>query len=147
MTLGNNGTSGAAAPDSPDEDIRAKGGPRFQLVQTEQRTLRWRLLGRNNVSLGTGTAEHARAVDCVASIAWLKSHLDVLRADFSHVSGGRWRWRLGTAENPVAEATHAYGRRIEAQRGLERFRLAVREAAVDTGAEALADWRRKYRRN
>ncbi|WP_410626741.1 DUF1508 domain-containing protein [Amycolatopsis sp. cmx-8-4] len=125
---------------------RLRSRPRFQLVQTEQRTLRWRLLGGNNVSMGAGVADCARAAECLADIAALKAHLNSLSTDFRHISGGRWRWLLRLDEVPVAEATHAYGRRIEAQRGLDRFRVAATTAGIED-IETIVDWRQKYRRN
>ncbi|MFJ7212988.1 DUF1508 domain-containing protein [Amycolatopsis sp. NPDC098790] len=125
---------------------RPRTGPRFQLVQTEQRTVRWRLLGGNNASLGAGAAECAGPPECLSAIALLKARLDVLSVDFRHVSGGRWRWTLHWDGESVAEATHAYGRRIEAHRGLDRFRLAAGTAGVED-IETVVDWRQKYRRN
>lgn len=124
-----------------------KKNPRFQLVQTGEETIRWRLLGGNNVSLGSAPADYSRAEDCLVAIAWLNAHIAELTSDFSHLSGGRWRWRLRADDHIVAIATHAYGRRIEAQRGLDRFRSATTEAPVGEGIETIADWRRKYRRN
>lgn len=108
--------------------------------------MRWRLLGGNNVSLGAGVAECAEATDCLAAIMLFRTRLDGLSADFRHVSGGRWRWLLRWDGEAVAEATHAYGRRIEAQRGLDRFRLAATAASVED-IETVVDWRQKYRRN
>jgi len=125
---------------------RLRNGPRFQLVLTEQQTLRWRLLGGNNVSLGTGVAACARPPECLTAITLLRARLDLLSADFRHVSGGRWRWLLRWETESVAEATHAYGRRIEAQRGLDRFRVAAATASVED-IETVVDWRQKYRRN
>ncbi|MEA5366808.1 DUF1508 domain-containing protein [Amycolatopsis sp., V23-08] len=125
---------------------RLRSRPRFQLVQTEQRTLRWRLLGGNNVSLGAGVADCARETECLAAITVLKAHMELLSTDFRHISGGRWRWLLKLDGVSVAEATHAYGRRIEAQRGLDRFRLAAMTASVED-IETVVDWRQKYRRN
>ncbi|WP_414940990.1 DUF1508 domain-containing protein [Amycolatopsis sp. cmx-11-51] len=121
--------------------------PRFQLVQTGEETIRWRLLGGNNVSLGSAPADYPRAEECLVAITWLSTHIVELTSDFSHLSGGRWRWRLHTDNRIVAIASHAYGRRIEAQRGLDRFRSATAEAAIGEGIETIADWRRKYRRN
>lgn len=125
---------------------RQRNGPRFQLVRTEQRTLRWRLLGGNNVSLGAGVTECTEPRECLGAIALVRARLDVLSADFRHVSGGRWRWSLRWHGESVAEATHAYGRRIEAQRGLDRFRAAAVTADVEN-IETVVDWRRKYRRS
>jgi hypothetical protein len=125
---------------------RLRTGPRFQLVRTEQQTLRWRLLGGNNVSLGAGVADCAGTLECLTAIKLLRARLDVVSADFRHVSGGRWRWVLRWDGEPVAEATHAYGRRIEAQRGLDRFRVAAVTAGVED-IETVVDWRQKYRRN
>ncbi|OLZ45156.1 YegP family protein [Amycolatopsis keratiniphila] len=121
--------------------------PRFQLVQTGEQTLRWRLLGGNNVSLGSAPDDYPRAEECLVAIAWLSTHISELTSDFSHLSGGRWRWRLHTGDRLVAIASHAYGRRIEAQRGLDRFRSATTEASIGEGIETIADWRRKYRRD
>ncbi len=121
--------------------------PRFQLVQTGDETLRWRLLGGNNVSLGSAPSDYPREQDCLAAIAWLGVHVPELTSEFSHSSGGRWRWRLRAGDQLIAVASHAYGRRIEAQRGLDRFRSAATEASTDDGIETIADWRRKYRRN
>ncbi len=56
------------------------------------------------------------------------------------------RWRLRTEDVVVATATHAYGRRIEAQRGLDRFRIAAADATTQ-GVETISDWRTKYRTN
>ncbi|OLZ46358.1 DUF1508 domain-containing protein [Amycolatopsis coloradensis] len=124
-----------------------KKNPRFQLVRTGEETIRWRLLGGNNVSLGSAPADYPRAEECLAAITWLSTHITDLTSDFSHLSGGRWRWRLHTDDRIVAIASHAYGRRIEAQRGLDRFRSATTEAAIGEGIETIADWRRKYRHN
>ncbi|MEV6911082.1 DUF1508 domain-containing protein [Amycolatopsis sp. NPDC051071] len=124
-----------------------KKNPRFQLIQTGEKTIRWRLLGGNNVSLGSAPADFPRAGECLAAITWLHAHIAELTSDFSHLSGGRWRWRLRSGDRVVAIASHAYGRRIEAQRGLDRFRSATTEAAVGEGIETIADWRRKYRRD
>ncbi len=124
-----------------------KKNPRFQLVQTGEETIRWRLLGGNNVSLGSAPTDYPRAEECLVAITWLRAHITDLTSDFSHLSGGRWRWRLRDGDLLVAIATHAYGRRIEAQRGLDRFRSATTEAPTGEGIETIADWRRKYRRN
>ncbi|MEU3624434.1 DUF1508 domain-containing protein [Amycolatopsis coloradensis] len=105
------------------------------------------MLGGNNVSLGSAPADYPRAEECLAAITWLSTHITDLTSDFSHLSGGRWRWRLHTDDRIVAIASHAYGRRIEAQRGLDRFRSATTEAAIGEGIETIADWRRKYRHN
>ncbi|MFE0026262.1 DUF1508 domain-containing protein [Amycolatopsis sp. NPDC059021] len=121
--------------------------PRFQLVQTGSETLRWRLLGGNNTSLGTSALDYHRTEDCLASISWLGAHLDDLTAEFGHAGGGRWRWRLRNGTEAVAVAAHAYGRRIEAQRGLDRFRTATGEATTDGRIETITDWRKKYRMN
>jgi hypothetical protein len=120
--------------------------PRFQLVRTGPATIRWRLLGGNNVSLGSAARDFARTTDCLAAIDWLGGHLDELTVEFAHAGGGRWRWRLRTEDDVVATATHAYGRRIEAQRGLDRFRLAAADATTQ-GVETISDWRTKYRTN
>ena len=114
-------------------------------MRTEQLTLRWRLLGGNNVSLGAGAADCARPAECLTAITVLRTHMDLLGTDFRHVSGGRWRWLLRLDGVSIAEATHAYGRRIEAQRGLDRFRAAATTASVEN-IETVVDWRHKYRR-
>lgn len=121
--------------------------PRFQLVQTGDETIRWRLLGGNNVSLGSAADDFPDADDCLSAISWLNANVVELTSEFSHSSGGRWRWRLRSGEQVVAVASHAYGRRIEAQRGLERFRAAAAEAVMGEEIETIADWRRKYRMN
>ncbi|MCR6487369.1 YegP family protein [Amycolatopsis sp. OK19-0408] len=125
---------------------RPRTGPRFQLVRIGPQSMRWRLLGGNNASLGAGVAECAAPPECLLAITVLRARLDVLSADFRHVSGGRWRWSLRWDGEPVAEATHAYGRRIEAQRGLDRFRVAAVTAGVED-IETVVDWRQRYRRH
>ncbi|MEV5716905.1 DUF1508 domain-containing protein [Amycolatopsis mediterranei] len=124
-----------------------KRDPRFQLVQTGPDRVHWRLLGANNVSLGAAAQDFARVDDCLTAVGWLCVHLDEPVAEFAHASGGRWRWRLRVAAGPIAVATHAYGRRIEAQRGLERFHAAVAAADTAREVETIADWRTKHRAN
>jgi len=124
-----------------------KRDPRFQLVRTGHDRVHWRLLGGNNTSLGAAARDFARAADCLSAIGWLADHLDEPTVEFAHASGGRWRWRLRVAGNPVAVATHAYGRRVEAQRGLDRFREAVAAADPTRAVETIVDWRTKYRGN
>ncbi|MFC4086482.1 DUF1508 domain-containing protein [Amycolatopsis samaneae] len=109
--------------------------------------MRWRLLGGNNTSLGTSALDYRRSEDCLASISWLSVHLGELTAEFGHAGGGRWRWRLRSGTDAVAVAAHAYGRRIEAQRGLDRFRAATKEATTTEKIETVIDWRKKYRMN
>jgi hypothetical protein len=121
--------------------------PRFQLVRTSTETVRWRLLGGNNVSLGSGASDYRLTEDCLTAIAWVSQHIDSLTSEYSHSSGGRWRWRLRGDDNVVAVASHAYGRRIEAQRSLERFRAAIVEAHSEHTIDTVADWRTKYRRH
>jgi len=124
-----------------------KRDPRFQLVRTGPDRVHWRLLGGNNASLGAAATDFARVADCLSAIGWLRAHLDEPSVEFAHASGGSWRWRLRAADGPVAVATHAYGRRIEAQRGLDRFRTAVVAADTARVVETIADWRTKYRAN
>jgi uncharacterized protein YegP (UPF0339 family) len=124
-----------------------KRDPRFQLVRTGQDRVHWRLLGANNVSLGAAATDFTRVADCLTAIGWLRAHIDEPAAEFAHAGGGRWRWRLRATDGPVALATHAYGRRIEAQRGLDRFRTAVAAADAAREVETIVDWRTKYRTN
>ncbi|MEC3979221.1 DUF1508 domain-containing protein [Amycolatopsis sp. H20-H5] len=124
-----------------------KKNPRFQLVRTGTDTVRWRLLGGNNVSLGSGACEYARTEDCLAAIDWVGHHHTELTGEFSHSSGGRWRWRLRSDTELIAVASHAYGRRIEAQRSLERFHAGVAEAISGQEIDTIADWRTKYARH
>lgn len=98
------------------------------------------------MSLGAAANDFAHTSDCLAAIDWLSDHLDELTVEFAHASGGRWRWRLRTDNVVIAMATHAYGRRIEAQRGLDRFRAAADTASAH-GVETIMDWRTKYRAN
>jgi len=119
---------------------------RFQLVGAPLDTTTWRLLGGNNISLGSGAIHYADAAECVAAIEWLQANLAMARTEFSHASGGRWRWLLYVDRMLLATASHAYGRRIEARRGLDRFLVAAPVAPVLAANGKVADWRRKYRR-
>ncbi|MEU4522091.1 hypothetical protein AB0F52_25645 [Amycolatopsis sp. NPDC024027] len=67
-------------------------------------------------------ANFARVADCLAAIGWLCA-----------------------AAGPVAVATHAYGRRIEAEHGLECLRTAVAAADTVRDVETIVDWLTKYR--
>jgi hypothetical protein len=119
---------------------------RFQLVGAPLDTTTWRLLGGNNISLGSGAIHYADAAECVAAIEWLQANLAMTRTEFSHASGGRWRWLLYVDRKLLATASHAYGRRIEARRGLDRFLVAAPVAPVLAANGKVADWRRKYTR-
>ncbi|WP_020666568.1 YegP family protein [Amycolatopsis nigrescens] len=119
--------------------------PRFQLVGAPGNTTRWRLLGGNNVSLGSGAVNYRDNRECVAAIHWLRENLDSTRAEYSHNSGGTWRWLLYADAGLVALASHPYGRKIEARHGLERFWAAAPSADVLDSREKVADWRAKYR--
>ncbi|GAA1968431.1 DUF1508 domain-containing protein [Amycolatopsis minnesotensis] len=121
--------------------------PRFQLIGAANDKVRWRLLGGNNASLGTGAGSYRGAAECINAIQWLKDNLTTTRAEFSHASGGKWRWLLYADAELLAMANHAYGRKIEAKHGLERFLAATPEAVVRTGGASIADWRTKYKMN
>jgi hypothetical protein len=117
--------------------------PRFQLIDAAGETVRWRLLGGNNLSLGSGSIAYQNSGDCLAGIEFLRANLDSLEIEFSHDSGSRWRWMLYSGAELVAVASHFYGRRIEAQHALDRFRAAV-PGVVETGDHGrVADWRSK----
>jgi uncharacterized protein YegP (UPF0339 family) len=117
--------------------------PRFQLIEAAGETVRWRLLGGNNLSLGSGSVSYRTAQDCLAGIESLRADLDGLHTEFSHDNGARWRWMLYDGAELVAVASHFYGRRIEAQRGLDRFRAAVPEVAENSDHGRIVDWRAK----
>jgi hypothetical protein len=119
---------------------------RFQLVGAALDTTTWRLLGGNNISLGSGAIHYADAAECVAAIEWLRANLALTRTEFSHASGGRWRWLLYADRKLIATASHAYGRRIEARRGLDRFLVAAPVAPVIAANGKVTDWRRKHHR-
>ncbi|QWF83402.1 DUF1508 domain-containing protein [Amycolatopsis sp. CA-230715] len=119
--------------------------PRFQLIGAANDKVRWRLLGGNNASLGTGAGSYRGPQECLTAIQWLKENLAKTRAEFSHASGGKWRWLLYADAELLAMASHAYGRKIEAKHGLERFLAATPGAVVLTGSASIADWRTKYK--
>ncbi|WP_158888437.1 DUF1508 domain-containing protein [Amycolatopsis anabasis] len=122
-----------------------KKSPRFQLIGAQHNAVRWRLLGGNNTSLGLGAITYSGSPECLAGIRRLRAHLGGARAEFSHTGGGQWRWLLYADAELVALAGHAYGRKIEAKHGLERFLAAVPVATILGDDERIADWRAKYR--
>ncbi|RZQ59680.1 DUF1508 domain-containing protein [Amycolatopsis suaedae] len=117
--------------------------PRFQLVDSANGT-RWRLLGGNNLSLGGSAGTFRDATECAGAILRLRATVAGLTAEFSHTSGGSWRWLLYADAELVAVAGRGYGRKVEARQGLDRFRAAVPVAGLP-GEERIADWRTKYR--
>jgi hypothetical protein len=118
--------------------------PRFQLIGGRGEATRWRLLGSNNASLGLGTVDYRSGDECVAAVQWLCANLGRIRVELTHDHGIDWRWVLHAGNGPIATASHAYGRRIEAKRGFDRFSLAAGEAAKSVGEGRIMDWRTKY---
>ncbi|WP_033289210.1 hypothetical protein [Amycolatopsis jejuensis] len=119
--------------------------PRFQLIGGPGDATRWRLLGTNNASLGLGTVDYRNGRECVAAIQWLCANLAQTRMELVHDHGVDWRWVLRAGAGPIAAASHAYGRRIEAKRGYERFVVATGKAAELAADGRITDWRAKYR--
>lgn len=117
---------------------------RFQLISARSDTTTWRLLGGNNICLGTSALRYHDVAECVTAIAWLRTKLPSSRAEFSHSNGMKWRWLLYADNVAIATASHAYGRRIEAKHGLDRFLAAAPEAPLITSGGKVADWRKKY---
>jgi hypothetical protein len=107
--------------------------PRFQLIGGPPEACRWRLLGTNNVSLGLGSVAYPGTTECVAAIRWLCENLGRTRMEFSHHNGIRWRWLVYAGAEPIAVSSHAYGRRIEAKHGYERFVIGVEMATALAG--------------
>jgi uncharacterized protein YegP (UPF0339 family) len=121
--------------------------PRFQLIRMDEHRFFWRLLGSNNVSLGSGSTGYRDVESCVAGIAWLNDNIVDLQADLHHKSGASWRWSLRSEHKLVATASHEYGRRIEASHSLDRFRAAVAAAAGNDAPDTVVDWRAKHGAN
>ncbi|UKD58842.1 MULTISPECIES: DUF1508 domain-containing protein [Amycolatopsis] len=119
--------------------------PRFQLIGGPGNATRWRLLGTNNASLGLGTVDYRNGEECVAAIQWLCANLPRTRMELTHDHGIDWRWVLRAGSGTIASASHAYGRRIEAQHGYERFVAAIADAAEFAAEGRITDWRTKYR--
>ncbi|WP_326835431.1 DUF1508 domain-containing protein [Amycolatopsis rhabdoformis] len=102
------------------------------------------MLGSNNASLGLGAVDYRSAEECVAAIRWLCTNLPRTRLELVHDHGIDWRWVLRAGATPVAIASHAYGRRIEATRGHDRFVTAMRQAAEFAADGRIVDGRTKY---
>lgn len=128
-----------------NSDASPRRTPRFQLIGGRGEATRWRLLGSNNASLGLGTVDYRGGDECVAAVQWLCANLGRTRLELTHDHGIDWRWVLHAGTGSVATASHAYGRRIEAKRGYERFAIAAGEAAESAVDGRITDWRTKYR--
>lgn len=107
------------------------GVARFQCFRTDDRRVRWRLLGGNNRVLGVSArdfADHAAALDDVEQVRISAPQAEF---DFEHADGGQWRWRMSVRDRQLAHSAHGFARRVDASLAAVRFGRWVRGADAD----------------
>ena len=100
------------------------------------RRVAWRVLAANNRPLGRSVTVYNTLGDCTAAASEL--HRDVSRAVGSigfETGTGSWRWTLSLGGAAAATCVNPYGRRIECQRALAQFLVAVADA--EPGAQQV----------
>jgi hypothetical protein len=110
----------------------------------------WRVVAANNRPLGRSMIAYNTLAECAAAVRLLHDGIGAAigSVGFDAVTG-TWRWTLSLDGRPVAICVNAYGRRIECQRALAQFLVAVAgaESTVQDvrhlGARALYDYELK----
>lgn len=90
----------------------------------------WRLLSKNNRDLGRSPAHFAEYDHCLASLVRLRDELADASPTIHRITATAWTWRLEVAVRPVAMASRAYERRIQADIACEIFLGLVHVAEI-----------------
>jgi len=104
---------------------------RFQCFRTDQRQIRWRLLGGNNRVLGISAhtlPDHATALDEVNAVRKCAETADY---DLTVLPRGLWGWRMRIGGVEIAHSVHGFARRVDANLASERFRQRAPTADTD----------------
>ena len=104
---------------------------RFQCFRTEDRRVRWRLLGGNNRVLGISVRMFADHAAALADVEHVRASLPTAAFEFDHVHGGQWWWRMSLRGLDIAQSAHGFARRVDASIASDRFGKSVVDADTD----------------
>jgi hypothetical protein len=90
----------------------------------------WRLLGRNNRSIGRSTQGFATLDVALADAQALAARVAGTAVEFGSDLGTAWRWVLVLDGVPRATSATSYGRRLECVRAVARFKQTVTVASI-----------------
>jgi len=99
-------------------------------AETDRGAVRWRLLSGNNRELGRGRETFADAEACRLVIKELQAETEEVVPAIRRVGSHSWSWQLMRGDEVVAEASHAYDRRIRCEQAMVQFAAQLREAVV-----------------
>jgi len=99
-------------------------------AENDRGAVRWRLLSGNNRELGRGREAFADPEACRLVIKELQAETDQVVPAIRRVGSHSWSWQLMRGDQVVAEASHAYDRRIRCEQAMNQFASQLREAAI-----------------
>lgn len=105
-------------------------GARFQLFTRRAGAVEWRLISANNWELGRCVSTYDDAFLAIEAVEALRNAVNDARRVVAAQPTGGWRWRLFVDDQPVAQSSRAYLRRLECEGMLEQFRRHVPDAPV-----------------
>ena len=99
-------------------------------AETDRSVVRWRLLSGNNRELGRGREAFVDSEACRLVIKELQTETDQIVAAIRRVGSHSWSWQLMRGDEVVAEASHAYDRRIRCEQAMNQFASQLRDAVI-----------------
>jgi hypothetical protein len=103
--------------------------PRFQCYRRDGQVW-WRLLGRNNRSIGRSIQGFADLESALADAVAVADRAVDAAVEFVSDLGTAWRWVLVVDGDPRATSAAGYGRRLECVRAVARFKQSVTGASI-----------------